>query len=422
MRHEPICKKVFNKKRKPFNSFKQRVKGTDIGTVKRQPLLKVWLRLERIWSLFEVFHLVRWLFPPRTKPGCCDSFICSWLTAKFFSPHSVCCWYWRIFLSPEAKPADTVTTPGTKCLCFSGKCPFVYSKYYASFLQPSLQGCVMMMMRMGRHAYVYSFTQIYQITENDGDHVVFSIPSYAPFDLPQPEHSCWSVLFPYLFAAVVNRCQKATSAFLCLSKKKKVYFVGNIFLLERENPHLNTFLCPSQEFCVFLNFLCRISRWRNLTGGSTMQILLMPFNQPNKWQKLCKKVVLFLLLPHQASIQVCGSVYHILDLVLISSKAMSSYYVQLDFSFVPRCTTPCELWFLPYSFFFFCVSWLEEQCSEEEVGRKRKIGEPLWLIKVASLEPGVSALGGELGCLYTANGTIVWQSAKHTQTHHSDRM
>lgn len=135
-------------------------------------------------------------------------------------------------------------------------------------------------------------------------------------------------------------------------KKKKVYFVGNIFLLERENPHLKTFLCPSQEFCVFLNFLCRISRWRNLTGGSTMQILLMPFNQPNKWQKLCKKVVLFLLLPHQASIQVCGSVYHILDLVLFSSKAMSSYYVQLDFSFVPRCTTPCELWFLPCSFFF----------------------------------------------------------------------
>ncbi|XP_021247659.1 zinc finger C2HC domain-containing protein 1B isoform X2 [Numida meleagris] len=37
MRHEPICKKVFNKKRKPFNSFKQRLQGTDIGTVKRQP-------------------------------------------------------------------------------------------------------------------------------------------------------------------------------------------------------------------------------------------------------------------------------------------------------------------------------------------------------------------------------------------------
>eukprot|EP00075_Anas_platyrhynchos_P003136 XP_005027493.3 zinc finger C2HC domain-containing protein 1B [Anas platyrhynchos] len=36
-RHEPICKKVFNKKRKPFNSFKQRLQGTEIGTVKRQP-------------------------------------------------------------------------------------------------------------------------------------------------------------------------------------------------------------------------------------------------------------------------------------------------------------------------------------------------------------------------------------------------
>lgn len=35
------------------------------------------------------------------------------------------------------------------------------------------------------------------------------------------------------------------------------------FPLERENPHLKTFLCPSQEvnvICVFLNFLCRISR------------------------------------------------------------------------------------------------------------------------------------------------------------------
>ncbi|XP_013049663.3 zinc finger C2HC domain-containing protein 1B isoform X1 [Anser cygnoides] len=36
-RHEPICKKVFNKKRKPFNSFKQRLQGTEIGTVKKQP-------------------------------------------------------------------------------------------------------------------------------------------------------------------------------------------------------------------------------------------------------------------------------------------------------------------------------------------------------------------------------------------------
>ncbi|KAJ7342007.1 hypothetical protein JRQ81_008376 [Phrynocephalus forsythii] len=36
-RHEPICKKVFNKKRKPFNSLKQRLQGTDIPTVKRKP-------------------------------------------------------------------------------------------------------------------------------------------------------------------------------------------------------------------------------------------------------------------------------------------------------------------------------------------------------------------------------------------------
>nr|XP_034966467.1 zinc finger C2HC domain-containing protein 1B [Zootoca vivipara] len=36
-RHEPICRKVFNKKRKPFNSLKQRLQGTDIPTVKRKP-------------------------------------------------------------------------------------------------------------------------------------------------------------------------------------------------------------------------------------------------------------------------------------------------------------------------------------------------------------------------------------------------
>ena len=58
MRHEPICKKVFNKKRKPFNSFKQRLQGTDIGTVKRQPPLKVRLMLEHTLSLLEAFHLV----------------------------------------------------------------------------------------------------------------------------------------------------------------------------------------------------------------------------------------------------------------------------------------------------------------------------------------------------------------------------
>ncbi|NXK24749.1 ZC21B protein, partial [Arenaria interpres] len=37
LRHDPICKKVFNKKRKPFNSLRQRLRGTEITTVKRQP-------------------------------------------------------------------------------------------------------------------------------------------------------------------------------------------------------------------------------------------------------------------------------------------------------------------------------------------------------------------------------------------------
>ncbi|XP_066478847.1 zinc finger C2HC domain-containing protein 1B [Tiliqua scincoides] len=36
-RHEPICRKVFNKKRKPFSSLKQRLQGTDIPTVKKKP-------------------------------------------------------------------------------------------------------------------------------------------------------------------------------------------------------------------------------------------------------------------------------------------------------------------------------------------------------------------------------------------------
>lgn len=143
-------------------------------------------------------------------------------------------------------------------------------------------------------------------------------------------------------------------------KKKKKFILLVTFPLERENPHLKTFLCPSQEVnvvCVFLNFLCRISRWRNLTGGSTTQTLLMPFNQLNKWRKLCKKAVLFHLPPHQASIQVCGSVYPILDLVPNSSKAMSSSSSQLDFSFVPLCTTPCEHWLLPYIFFLCFLAW-----------------------------------------------------------------
>nr|XP_056708560.1 zinc finger C2HC domain-containing protein 1B [Euleptes europaea] len=37
LRHEPICKNVFDKKRKPFNSLKQRLQGTEIPTVKKKP-------------------------------------------------------------------------------------------------------------------------------------------------------------------------------------------------------------------------------------------------------------------------------------------------------------------------------------------------------------------------------------------------
>ncbi|KAM6126879.1 zinc finger C2HC domain-containing protein 1B [Pterocles gutturalis] len=40
LRHDPICKKVFNKKRKPFSSLKQRLQGTEITTVKKQPQKK----------------------------------------------------------------------------------------------------------------------------------------------------------------------------------------------------------------------------------------------------------------------------------------------------------------------------------------------------------------------------------------------
>ncbi|XP_076408859.1 zinc finger C2HC domain-containing protein 1B isoform X3 [Peromyscus maniculatus bairdii] len=36
-RHGPICKKLFNKKRKPFDSLKQRLQGTDIPTVSQPP-------------------------------------------------------------------------------------------------------------------------------------------------------------------------------------------------------------------------------------------------------------------------------------------------------------------------------------------------------------------------------------------------
>ncbi|XP_074043854.1 zinc finger C2HC domain-containing protein 1B isoform X2 [Macrotis lagotis] len=40
-RHRPICKRIFNKKRKPFNSLKQRLQGTDIVTVRKFPPAKV---------------------------------------------------------------------------------------------------------------------------------------------------------------------------------------------------------------------------------------------------------------------------------------------------------------------------------------------------------------------------------------------
>ncbi|KAM4866559.1 zinc finger C2HC domain-containing protein 1B isoform 2-T2 [Thomomys bottae] len=40
VRHGPICRKVFNKKRIPFNSLKQRLQGTDIPTVKKAPQSK----------------------------------------------------------------------------------------------------------------------------------------------------------------------------------------------------------------------------------------------------------------------------------------------------------------------------------------------------------------------------------------------
>ncbi|KAM6082361.1 LOW QUALITY PROTEIN: zinc finger C2HC domain-containing protein 1B [Chlamydotis macqueenii] len=39
LRHDPICKKIFKMKRKPFSSLKQRL-GTEVTTVKKQPPLK----------------------------------------------------------------------------------------------------------------------------------------------------------------------------------------------------------------------------------------------------------------------------------------------------------------------------------------------------------------------------------------------
>lgn len=159
----------------------------------------------------------------------------------------------------------------------------------------------------------------------------------------------------------VNGWQRANLAFLCLSKNQ-VSFVCNIFsfLLEKKNPHCKTLFCPLQGeniVCIFLYFLYRISRWRNLTGDSSMRILLTLFNQPKKSQKLCKKAVLFRLLPHQVSIQVCGLVYLIINLVLNFSKAVSSCCSQLGFSFAPPCRKQCEHLFHPYSLFFSCIGW-----------------------------------------------------------------
>ncbi|KFP58312.1 Zinc finger C2HC domain-containing protein 1B, partial [Cathartes aura] len=61
LRHDPICKKVFNKKRKPFSSLKQRLQGTEITTVKKQPPQKVSLKLKHALCLP--------LFPLQKQPG-----------------------------------------------------------------------------------------------------------------------------------------------------------------------------------------------------------------------------------------------------------------------------------------------------------------------------------------------------------------
>ncbi|NXG29407.1 ZC21B protein, partial [Dromaius novaehollandiae] len=52
LRHGPICKKVFNKKRKPFNSLKQRLQGTEITTVKMQPPQKNQLERKSNWRQY----------------------------------------------------------------------------------------------------------------------------------------------------------------------------------------------------------------------------------------------------------------------------------------------------------------------------------------------------------------------------------
>ncbi|KGL91093.1 Zinc finger C2HC domain-containing protein 1B, partial [Charadrius vociferus] len=57
LRHDPICKKVFNKKRKPFSSLKQRLRGTEITTVKKQSPQKVQLKLKHVICVFIFFRL-----------------------------------------------------------------------------------------------------------------------------------------------------------------------------------------------------------------------------------------------------------------------------------------------------------------------------------------------------------------------------
>ncbi|XP_061327739.1 zinc finger C2HC domain-containing protein 1B, partial [Pezoporus flaviventris] len=46
LRHDPVCRKVFNKKHKPFSSMKQRLQGTEIMTIKKQHPQKLWKETE----------------------------------------------------------------------------------------------------------------------------------------------------------------------------------------------------------------------------------------------------------------------------------------------------------------------------------------------------------------------------------------
>ncbi|KFP61749.1 Zinc finger C2HC domain-containing protein 1B, partial [Cariama cristata] len=57
LRYEPICKKVSNKKHKPFSSLKERLQGTGIITLKKQPPAKGIVKLEACpLSPYEAFH------------------------------------------------------------------------------------------------------------------------------------------------------------------------------------------------------------------------------------------------------------------------------------------------------------------------------------------------------------------------------